>query len=106
MPIDESLLELATHVFVWEKLASRDAWQNPTYAAGREVLGYHHQEEHDIADDNGVKRTAQGTVYTADVYGIKPGDRLLWDGKELGEIIRVVDYFDAEQPYGSEVHHG
>jgi hypothetical protein len=106
MPVDPSLLELMTHVFQWKQVSGRDAWQAPTFAAPVDVGGYHVQEEHEVTDDNGAKRIAQGTVYTDDVYGIKPGDVLEWDGVELGEIIRVTDYFDNSQPYGSEIHHG
>jgi hypothetical protein len=91
---------------MWERKNGQDVWQNARYAEPVPIRAYCDDETHVVEDQNGVKQTAAGTVYTADVYGIQPGDRLTRDGRELGDIIRVKNYRDEEGPYGSEIHHG
>lgn len=106
MPVDEALLELITQPADWYHKTGQDEWQDATFAAAQSILCYRVDEAHEVKDANGEKRVARGTVYTADVYGIEPGDDLRIDGESLGEIIVVKNFYDENGPYGSEVHHG
>jgi len=108
MVVDAKLLAIMPHLFGWKRKTGQDAWQNPTFEDAVEIRGIHHDIEHEVVDDNGVKRTATGTAYLADVYGITGADVLEFCGKPLGEIIKVESWPDPRTglPYASVVHHG
>lgn len=107
MPVDAALLELMTQVFVWKKKTGQDRWQNPVFTVQDvQVVGYQVDEEHEVTDANGVKRTAKGVLYLADVYGISVPDVIEWCDESVGDLIRVKEWRDEKGPYGSEVHYG
>lgn len=96
------------HFFDWNRKVGQDARQNPVYAAPVTLQGIHHDDVHSVTDAAGNKRTAMGTCYLADVYGVTTADELIFQGKSLGEIIRVEEWPNplTGGPYGSVVHHG
>lgn len=106
MPVDEALLELMVDEVQWSKKNGQDAWQNATYEPAVPVRAYCVDDVHTVQNEQGEKQVAAGTVYTADVYGIVSGDKLVLNGRELGDIIRIVNHRDEKGPYGSEIHHG
>lgn len=106
MPVDPALLELMTQVFAWKVKTGQDRWQKPTYADPVDVIGYQVDGEHEVKDDNGVKRIAKGTIYLADVYGIRTQDDVEWCDESVGEIIRIENFNDENGPYGSVLHYG
>jgi hypothetical protein len=108
MPVDASILAMMHDTFVWKQKTGQDAWQNATLSSGTSIRGIHNGDEHEVADDNGVKQIAQGTCYLEDVFPIGPEDELWWNGERLGKVIRVESWPDPRTgaPYGMVVHHG
>lgn len=94
------------HSLSWQRKTGQDKWQKPTFGAPTSMRGLVYEDEHQVSDANGVKRTARGVVYLDDVYGIGTEDDVLWDGQRLGDIIRVESFSDEDGPYTSVVHYG
>lgn len=108
MPVDDAIRAKMPHLFGWKQKNGQDAWQSPTYAEPVQLRGIHHDGEHEVEDDNGVKQIAMGVAYLDDVYPIDSTDRLEFCGRELGKIIKIETWPDPRTggPYGMAVHHG
>lgn len=108
MPVDAQVLALMVENFDWKRKTGQDAWQNATFANPVSIRGLHEDSIHTVEDNEGNKRVAQGIVYLEDVYPIDTADELWFNGKVLGDTIRVDTWPDPRTGggYASVVHHG
>ncbi|AYD87356.1 minor capsid protein [Microbacterium phage ValentiniPuff] len=108
MPVDAPVRALMVHEFIWKKKTGQDVAQQPTFTEQPPIMGLHDEGTHTVEDQNGNKRTAQGTAYLEDVFPIDPADELWYCGRSLGEIVRVEQWPDPRSGggYATVVHHG